>query len=162
MTLFLGVEANPYFGWSHSFGGMPRLLSSLAFAMNGVPVLFAHFAKGGSRRCWPIGLSRRGCTNSNSTGSIAATLAKNARMGTLCGMSQTGIAKGGPPAYGPRRELTLFNGEGQYMTDISPSAQGHTRKEILAQALFGDPVHWGTNEIGYLEIQFDQNTVQRV
>jgi len=48
------------------------------------------------------------------------------------------------------------------MTDISPSDAGAHTQGDLAQALFGDPVHWGTNEIGYLEIQFDQNTVQRV
>ena len=42
----------------------------------------------------------------------------------------------------PSTGANAFYGEGQYMTDISPSDAGAHTQGDLAQALFGDPVHW--------------------
>jgi RHS repeat-associated protein len=53
-------------------------------------------------------------------------------------------------------------GVGQYLTDISPAEAGGHRKEDLSTALYNDPNHWEGTDVGYLEIQFESSTVQRV
>ena len=62
----------------------------------------------------------------------------------------------------PSTGINAVYGEGQYLTDITPSEASKHRKQDLSEALYADPNHWGPEGVAYLQIEFDADRVKRV
>jgi len=55
-----------------------------------------------------------------------------------------------------------YFGDGQYLTDISPSDASTRTKGQLAYALYDDPRKWWNSPVGFLEFNLSQKSVTRV